>query len=162
MHIIYTGPFNLDWIDWEPDILQRIAEIVLESTTMTFIYMYRDLLITKEKMKEISIGKGQKDHETPMGGSTYVDSVGDDLELFYEEVRLGRRPLSMAWTFYVPELTLHEMELVENKDEAYMRSFKLLNNADVNETEMQSSSSTSKYVIACCRRRTIDIKPNQE
>ena len=116
MHIIYTGPFNLDWIDWEPDILQRIAEIVLESTTMTFIYMYRDLLITKEKMKEISIGKGyrQKDHETPMGGSTYVDSVGDDLELFYEEIRLGRRPLSMAWTFYVPELTLHEMELVEN------------------------------------------------
>ena len=48
------------------DILQRIAKIVLESTTMTFIYMYRDLLITKEKMKEISIGKGQKDHETPV------------------------------------------------------------------------------------------------
>ena len=63
----------------------------------------------------------------------------------------------MVWTYFSPELTLKEMELVENKDEEYMRSFKLLNNADVNETEMRLSSSTSKYVSAYCRRKTIEI-----
>ena len=63
----------------------------------------------------------------------------------------------MAWTYFSPELTLKEMELVENKDEAYMRSFKLLNNADVNETEMRLSSSSSKFLSAYCRRKTIAI-----
>ena len=35
-HIIYAGPSNLDWIDWEPDILQKIVEFDFESSTMTF------------------------------------------------------------------------------------------------------------------------------
>ena len=63
----------------------------------------------------------------------------------------------MAWTYFSPELTLEEMKLVEDKDEEYMRSFKLYINADVNETEMQFSSSSSKYLIAYCRRKTIAI-----
>ena len=122
--------------------------------------MYRDLLITKEKMKQICTSKGyrQKDHETPTGGDTYKDSVADDLEAFVEEIRLGRTPSPMAWTYFVPELTLHEMELVENKDQVYFRTFKWLYNADVNETEMSLSSATSKYVSAYCRRKTIAIE----
>ena len=40
-HIIYAGQYNLDWIDWEPDVLQRIVDTDLKSPTMTFIYMYR-------------------------------------------------------------------------------------------------------------------------
>ena len=63
----------------------------------------------------------------------------------------------MAWTYFSPELTLKEMELVENKDQEYMRSFKLLNNADVSEADMKLSSSSSKYVSAYCRRKTITI-----
>ena len=49
------------------------------------------------------------------------------------------------------------MELVEYKDEEYMRSFKLLNDADVNETVMKLLSSSSKYLSAYCRRKTIAI-----
>ena len=91
--------------------------------------MNRDSLITKEKRKSICSGKGyrQKDHETPTGGATYENSVADDLELFHEDIQLGRRPVSIAWTYFSPELTLNEMELVENKDDEYMRSFKMLN-----------------------------------
>ena len=119
----------------------------------------RDSLITKEKIKLICSGKGyrQKDHETRTGGVTYENSVADDLELFYDDIKRSKRPVSMAWTYFLPELTPKELELVENKDEEYMRSFKLLNNADVNETEMQLSSSSSKYLIAYCRRKTIAI-----
>ena len=40
-HIIYAGQHNLDWIDWEPDVLQRIVDTGLTSPMMTFIYMYR-------------------------------------------------------------------------------------------------------------------------
>ena len=95
--------------------------------------MNRDLLITKEKRNLICSGKGyrQKDHETPTGGDTYENSIADDLEIFYEDIQLGRRPLSIAWTYFSPEPTMKEMQLIENKDEAYMRSFKLLKNADV-------------------------------
>ena len=119
----------------------------------------RDLLITKEKRNLICSGKGyrQKDHETPTGGDTYENSVADDLESFYEDIKLGKRPLSIAWTYFSPELTLKEMELVQSKDEEYMRSFKLLNDADVNETMMKLSSSSSKYLSAYCRRKTIAI-----
>ena len=127
--------------------------------------MYRDLLITKEKMKEISTGNGyrQKDHETPTGGDTYENSVADDLELFYEDIKRKREPLSLAWTYFLPELTLEEMGLIENKDtrKEFMRNFKLFQNADVSEIEMQSSSSSAKYVMAYCRRRTIAI-PSQD
>ena len=119
----------------------------------------RDLLITKEKRKLICSGEGyrQKDHETPTGGETYEHSVGDDLEIFFEDIKLGNKLLPLAWTYFSPELTPKEMELVEKKDQEYMRSFKMLNNADVNEPEMKLSSSSSKYVSAYCRRRTITI-----
>ena len=122
--------------------------------------MYRDLLITKEKMKQICTGKGyrQRDHETSTGGNTYKDSVADDLEAFFEDSRLGRRPSTMAWTYFLPELTLHEMELVEKKDQGYFQTFQWQNNPDVDETEMNWSSSTSKYVSAYCRRKTIAIE----
>ena len=63
----------------------------------------------------------------------------------------------MAWTYFSPELTLKEMKLVEDKDEKYMQSFKMFMNADVDETEMRLSSSSSKYLIAYCRRKTIAI-----
>ena len=111
-------------------------------------------------MKQICTGKGyrQKDHETSTGGDTYKDSVADDLEAFFEDTRLGKRPLSIAWTYFLPELNLQEMELVENKDQVFFQTFKWLNNADVNETEMKLSSSTSKYVSAYCRRKTIAIQ----
>ena len=132
--------------------------------------MYRDSLITNEKMTRMVNGKGyrQKDHETRTGGDTYTDSVADDLESFFEEIQLGRISSSIAWTYFLPELSLKEMELIEKKDEDYIRSFKLLNDADVNETEMKLSSSSSKYVSAFCRRKTIVIdsksfpKANQE
>ena len=41
VHIIYAGQSNLDWIDWESNVLQRIVDTGLKSATMTFIYMYR-------------------------------------------------------------------------------------------------------------------------
>ena len=40
-HIIYAGQYNLDWIDWERDLLQRIVDTGLKSYFMTFVYMYR-------------------------------------------------------------------------------------------------------------------------
>ena len=41
VHIIYAGESNLDWLEWESDLLHRIADTGLQSPFMTFIYMYR-------------------------------------------------------------------------------------------------------------------------
>ena len=126
---------------------------------MTLVYMYRDLLISKEKMESFYRGEcyRQVNHLTPTGGDCYKDSITDDLESFYEDIKLGRNPLNMTWTYFISELTEEEVKRVKNKDEKYFRTFKWLNNADVNQIEMNSSSSTSKYVSAYCRRKTISI-----
>ena len=41
VHIIYAGQYNLDWIHWDLDVLQRIVDTGLKPPAMTFIYMYR-------------------------------------------------------------------------------------------------------------------------
>ena len=165
MLVQYAHDFYKKWsnaqLPTKKNFVMLGAQLLYQSGKRSYVEpQKRDSLITKEKRKLICSGKGyrQKDHETPTGGATYENSVGDDLESFYEDLQLGNTPLSMAWTYFSPELTLKEMELVENKDDEYMRSFKMLNNADVNETEMKSSSSSSKYVSAYCRRKTIEIK----
>ena len=164
-HIFYAEQFNLDLINWDFDVfiqnfdsqlLNKIVQIGLKSPTMTFIYMYKDLLITNEKKNRICTSNGyrQKDHETPTGGDTYTDSVADDLESFLEDIKLGRKPLSLTWTYFTPQLTLKEIDLVEKMDREYFRTFKCLNSADVKDTELR----VSNYILAYCRRKTIAIE----
>ena len=120
--------------------------------------MYRDLIISKENMKRLCSGESyrQADHRTqiPMTSFKYQESVADDLELFFEDLSSGGTPSPENWTYFVRELNPEELELVEKKDKSYFKKFKWSSNPDVDETEMQLSTSTSKYVSAYCNRRT--------
>ena len=119
--------------------------------------MYRDLLISKENMKRLCSGESyrQADHRTQMTSVKYQESVGDDLELFFEDLSFGRNPSQPEnWTYFVRELNPEELERVEKKDKSFFKKFKWSSNPDVDETEMQLSTSTSKYVSAYCNRRT--------
>ena len=120
--------------------------------------MYRDLIISKENMKRLCSGESyrQADHRTqiPMTSFKYQESVADDLELFFEDLSSGGTPSPENWTYFVRELNPEELELVEKKDKSYFKKFKWSSNPDVDETEMQLSTSTSKYVSSYCNRRT--------
>ena len=136
------------------------------SYMLTELFMYRDLLISKEQMQRISSGESyrQLEHRTMKSRTNYEESVGDDLESFFNN-QLARRSFPFldyefeeTWTYFIRELTQEELELVEKKDEDYFQNFKWSGNPDVDEAEMQLSNSTSKYVSAYCHRKTFQFE----
>ena len=70
---------------------------------VTIIYMWRQNLITKEAMEKFT--KGEKSY-----GRHYKDSVNDDLESLFEDLRLGKEPDEFVKTYFLPKLTEEEME----------------------------------------------------
>ena len=102
---------------------------------MTFFYMERWRLITKEATDKYC--KGEELEEV---------SVHDDLESLFEDLRLGREVLDDTYhTYFLPELTTKEMELVDRQDQSYLKTFDSAN-PDVPEAEMKLSESDSKFV----------------
>ena len=134
------------------------------SFMLTELFMYRDLLVSKEQMQRISSGESYRklEHRT-MGCTNYEESVGDDLESFFNNQLAGRSSpfinyeFEETWTYFIRELTQEELELVEKNDKDFFKKFKWSSNPDVDEAEMQLSTSTSKYVSAYCNRRTFTL-----
>ena len=122
--------------------------------------MYRDSLISKEKMESMYRGEifRQSHHKTPRGNVTYQESVTHNLETLFKDLQLGRNPISYTWTYFLPALTEEELKLVEYKNQQYFNTFKS-SNPDVAFAEMNRSQSNSKYVSAYCQRVT-DIIEN--
>ena len=118
----------------------------IKSVMVTNIYMERDNLITKEKMESYCNEE-----------ESLKDSVNDDLESFFENIRLGKESNEDVDTYFLPKLTEEELELVERRDSSYLQSF-WVSHPDVNETEMMLSESDSKYVHAVSKRRTFVIE----
>ena len=127
-------------------ILNRMKKHNIKSVMVTSIYLPRLELITKEEMK--SYCKGEKDEK---------DSINDDLESLFENIRLGKEPHEDVVTYFLPKLTKEELTLVEGKDTSYLQTF-LSSNPDVDETEMMLSESDSKYVRGQIWRRTFVIE----
>ena len=119
----------------------------LKSVMVTFIYMSRRELITKEKMENYC--KGNDDNRK--------HSVNDDLESLFEDIRHGKELDEAVWTYFLPKLTKKELELIEKKDTSYLETFSL-RNPDVSEAEMKLSESDSKFVRGWCWRKTFTIE----
>ena len=122
----------------------------IKSVILTSIYMERWNLITKEKME--SYCKGKEDQK---------DSVNDDLESLFENIRLGKEPNERVWTYFLPKLTKEELVLVARTDTSFFQSF-WSSNPDVDETEMILSESDSKYVRGESWRKTFAIENSPE
>ena len=117
---------------------------------VTCIYLDRNELITKEKME--SFCKGEE---------RLKDSVNDDLESLFENIRFGKEPDEDVGTYFLPKLTEKELELVERRDTSYLQTF-LSPNPDIDETVMMLSDSDSKYLRGFSFRRTFVIKNSSE
>ena len=131
-------------------ILNEMKRRKIKSVMVTSIYLFRECLITKEKME--SYCKGEKDEK---------DSVNDDLESLFETIRLGKDPDEKVETYFLPKLTEEELKLVERRDTSYLKTL-WSPNPDVDETEMMLSESDSKYVRGWGRRRTFVIENSSE
>ena len=89
------------------------------------------------------------------------DSVNDDLESLFENIRLGKERNELFYTYFLPKLTEEELELVEKRDRRYLQTFDF-SNPDVDETEMMLSESDSKYVLGESYRKTFVIETSSE
>ena len=118
---------------------------------LTVIDIRRDKLITKEDMENYC--KGENDYRKY--------SVNDDLELLFEDLRLGKKPTNAQYTYFLPKLTKNELKLVERKDITYLKTFNLSNPVsgipDVKAAEMVLSESDSKFVEGIGWRRTYSL-----
>ena len=91
------------------------------------------------------------------GEKSQKDSVNDDLESLFENIRLGKEPDEKVETYFLPKLTEEELELVERRDQSYLQSL-WYSNPDVDDNKMLLSESDSKYVKGLSLRKTFVIK----
>ena len=76
----------------------------------------------------------------------------------YINIQVGEEPDKFVETYFLPRLTEHELELVERKDEDFMKTFYDEMDADVDKAEMAASESESKYVQGYGFRKTYTIE----
>ena len=88
------------------------------------------------------------------------DSVNDDLESFFKDLRLGKEPDEQINTYFLPKLTEEEMKLAKKRDSTYEQTFSF-RNPDVSEEKMKLSESDSKYTRVIGQRRTLTIANSQ-
>ena len=176
LHVINVGDYESYYSPTLEDLLQKgIQKYKFESVLVSSIYMYRDKVISKESMERICTGKAYRKDEHMLsitehrhqnwngdrsGESRYEESVGDDLEIYFNDLKLGNKPTSLNWTYFLPECpTVRQMRDVEEKDEDYWQNFWWLAiRGKPVKDEMKSSQSNSKYISGYCRRKTFRIK----
>ena len=126
--------------------------------------------------------KGEKDLK---------ESVNDDLDSLFENIRLGKEPNEEVLTYFLPKLTEEELEKVEKRHTSYLQTFVLSDIAYVDKTgavriqnmfkdgvidgvsesdgvsdgvseSQRVSESDSQYVQGRCYRRTFVIENSSE
>ena len=144
-HFVYAGDYYSDF-GLKSLIVEAMKKHEINRVMVTVIDMYRNNLITGEKMEKFWKGK-----------EAVKESVNDDFDSFFEDLRLGKEPNEWANTYFLPKLTEEELELVESKAHDFMNTFKYKMAADVDNVEMQTSLSESKYVNGLSQRQTYMI-----
>ena len=174
VHILHVGryPGNVlvnehihppsQWLlsQWHKSLPELMKKYQIKSLVWTSIYMEKMKIITKELTE--SYCKGNQ-------GLCKI-SVNDDLEAFFEDLQLGKKPKAdEAMTYYLPKLTEDEMTLLETKNQNYFRKFSTsvvstivlngdLKNPDVDEFVMNMSESESKFILGKSHRRSFKIQ----
>ena len=125
-------------------ILKEMKKYNFQSVMLTRLTLWRFKLITKEIMINYCLGKDER----------HKKSVNDDLNSFFDDLRLDKNPQSLAHTYFLPKLIDEEMNLIGEKDPIFFRTFMYGYHVDVDEAEMKLSESNSKFVRATGGRLT--------
>ena len=153
IHLVYAGHYYC-YNDYEDRLKSLISNGMkkrkIKSVMVTSFHSRRWELITKEKV--MSFAKGKENEKK---------SINDDIETLFEVIQVGKEPNEWMKTYFLPKLTVEELELVERKDMRFLRTF-YSPNPDVDEAEMKLSESESKYVKALSSRRTFCIENSPE
>ena len=149
IHFVYAGYYYWDECEnrLKTFILEKMKKYEMKKVMLTIIYLNRERLITKEEMLDYCNGMEEE-----------KKSVNDDLDSVFEGLRRGEEPWQWLNTYFFPQLTEEELDLVEEKDFDFMDTFSQKMNADVEKAQMAASESESKYVLGYGSRKTFTIE----
>ena len=155
-HIIYVGhKFHQNHNMIHTLLLEQLKNHAIQSAMITNLLMYKNYLMTKEKMEDFfDFKKYPEDMWIPR------ESINDNLENFIEDLRHKKEQEHSSETYFVAKLTKEEMEFFQNKNKEHKKtyfrwSFSTLpdtSGPDVSVEEMKLSESKSKYVNVQCFR----------
>ena len=188
LHFIYAGVHsNIAHGPYSEELLRQfllkgMKKHQIKSVTMTTISMKRKNLVTHEEMEKYYLNSRLNDRfklsslksvllvakphlqlePSPLVSSLSYspESFHDDLDSFFENLRLDKIIHSFAPTYFLPKLTEDEQSLVDEKDPVFFKTFYSLN-PDVAKYKMKKSKSDSKYVLCDCYRKTFIILLNK-
>ena len=147
IHFVYAGDYYYDDEQLISIILKGMEKYKIESVMVTTLDMWRWNLITKEKMMDFCKGE---EHAK--------ESVNDDLESMVEDIRLGKKRNDAVITYFFPELTEEELNLVEEEDNDFMYTFEKREDYEYIKYKMEESESDSLFVFGACLRNTFSIE----
>ena len=171
LHLIIAADMSF-YHGFDAIILREMKKHQIKSVLVTKLRLHQECLITREKM------------QTYCTEAILPLSPCDDLERMFEKLQYDKDEYTCLEAsqqaivnndpfetleletpnFFFPQLNEKEMEQVERKDVNYLRTFlnftKAFETVDVDEAEMKSSESNSKYVKAVWNRRTYIIHIN--
>ena len=110
IHILYAG--GNYWYEehrLELFIVEGIKKYNIKKVMVTKIDMWRRNLITKEKMENYC--------------KSTQESVNDDLDSLFVDIRLGKKTNSEVATYFLPKLATQELKLVARKENSFMHTF---------------------------------------
>ena len=166
VHFIYTGSHyssskGLNRL--KSLILDVMEHYKMQSVVLTGIRMKRLYLITPEERDKYCLARANEEQ-----------SVNDDLEILLEKSRHRENANEWIETYFFPQLTEEEIQLVSNGDPKYMNTFlgmefrdpfkfqygsrSFEDSIDVDEVGMNLSESKLKIVKGRCQRSTLMIK----
>ena len=158
VHFIYCGYLQLI----REESRNRLEEIFrtkmktcgIKSAILTKLGMWRQELVTKEKVKQAYEGKLKNEK----GWRIYEGSIHDDLETFFVDLQNQKKIKNeTVLSFFTPKLTEKELKLVQEKNVQHLVTYSkhfIGRDPDVDAEEMKKSDSKSKYVKGTCRRDT--------
>ena len=158
VHFIYCGYLQLI----REESRNRLEEIFrtkmktygIKSAILTKLGMWRQELVTKEKVKQAYEGKLKNEK----GWRIYETSIHDDLESFFTDLQNQKEIKNeTVLSFFTPKLTEKELKLVEQRNQQHLSSYSKHYdgfNPDVDAEEMKKSDSSSKFVHGRCYRWT--------
>ena len=183
IHFMYVG----NYIEYsrinsilESSIANGMKKYNINSVLLTTISQERERLITKEATEEYYDRKIQYSYDSTMrhGPWNIKISVNDDLESLFEDLKIGRKVKKLEWSYFLPELTEKDLQLVETRNESHLKTYicywepvhvyKTLytytginwlkrrrpryGDPDISKWKMKRSRSTSKFLKAVCFR----------
>ena len=156
MHFIVPDSYNDTRV--KNGIKNALKNFACKSAILSIISMDKHNCITKEKYEAMYKTNEKNEKRKDL-------SVGEDLETLIENIKNGKinkesipEDGDRSRTFLLCSLDKDERKKLEQKDQAFMKTFFEKSRADVPEAEWKASEHNFKFSRAICYRNTYFIE----